>query len=56
MLEKINVSSDADSVLFPLATATPDPVSFSEQSVYTCFHPVYLFSLTFFKYLLVSQS
>ena len=36
--------SDADSVRFPVVAAPPTPISLLEQSVFTCFHPLYLFS------------
>ena len=43
---KLIFGSDADSVRFPVVTATPTPVSLFEPSVYVCFHHLYLFSTT----------
>ena len=43
---KLNFGSDADSVRFPVIPAAPTPNSLLEPSVYTCFHPLNLFSTT----------
>ena len=44
---ELNYGGDADSGRFPVVAAVPTPISYFEPSVYTCFHPSYLFSTTY---------
>ena len=50
--KQLNFGRDADSVRFPVVAATPTPNSLFEPSVYMCFPPLYLFSITSLNLLL----
>ena len=43
---ELNFGIDADYVRFPVVVAAPTPISLLDLSVYMCFHPLYLFSIT----------
>ena len=43
---ELNFGSDANSVRFPVVAATPTAILLMEPSVYMCFHPLHLFSMS----------